>query len=176
MAHRDYEEFIDSLNEYGVRYLIVGAHAVGFHVRPRFTKDIDIFVEPIADNARRVLKALRRFFGGAEIGYTVADLISPDTVLQIGVAPVRIDLLTQLDGIESFGVAWQHRVPGKFGAVDAHYLSIDDLIAAKEAAGRPQDRSDLRALRRLKTKEEQAARPGPPTRPTHPRSRRSPRR
>ena len=90
MASRDYEEFIGALNARGVRYLIVGAHAVAFHARPRATKDLDILVDPTPSNARKVLDALRDFFGGADLGYTVKDITDPRWIIQLGVAPIRI--------------------------------------------------------------------------------------
>ena len=93
MACRDYEEFIAALNVHGVRYLVVGAHAVAFHARPRATKDLDVLIEPTVANARKVLAALRDFFGGVELGYSEQDVIDPRWIIQLGVAPVRIDLI-----------------------------------------------------------------------------------
>src|SRR5881628_2306867 len=94
MASRDYEEFIAALNAHGVRYLVVGAHAVAFHARPRATKDLDVLIEPSAANARKVLAALRDFFGGVELGYSEQDVTDPRWIIQLGVAPVRIDLMS----------------------------------------------------------------------------------
>ena len=150
MASRDYEEFIAALNGHGVRYLIVGAHAVAFHARPRATRDLDILLDPAPANARRALDALRGFFGGADLGYTIADLTDPRWIIQLGVAPVRIDLLAQLPGCPRFQAAWKNRVEGRFGAVPAYYLGLDDLIRVKEAAGRAQDRADARVLQQAK--------------------------
>ena len=129
---------------------MVGAHAVAFHARPRATKDLDILLEPTPANARNVLAALRDFFGGADLGYTVEDLTAPDWIIQLGVAPVRIDLLPEIAGFANFAEAWESRVDARFGAVPTHYLGLDALIRAKEAAGRPQDRADVRVLRRVK--------------------------
>ena len=150
MTSRDYEEFIAALNGHGVRYLIVGAHAVAFHARPRATRDLDILLDPAPGNARRALDALRDFFGGADLGYTIADLTDPRWIIQLGVAPVRIDLLSQLPGCPTFNAAWKTRVEARFGAVPAYYLGLDELIRAKEAAGRAQDRADARLLRQAK--------------------------
>lgn len=150
MPSRDYEEFIAALNGHGVRYLIVGAHAVAFHARPRATKDLDILLEPTPGNARKTLAALREFFGGAELGYTVEDLTDPRWIIQLGVAPVRIDLLAELPGYPGFSAAWKNRIEARFGTVKAHYLGLDDLIQAKESAGRAQDRADVQILRRAK--------------------------
>jgi hypothetical protein len=99
MPSQDYEEFIGALNAHGVRYLVVGAHAVAFHARPRATKDLDILIEPSAANAERILTALRYFLGGVDLGYTVEDVINPRWIIQLGVAPVRIDLLSEIPGL-----------------------------------------------------------------------------
>lgn len=148
MAHPDFEEFIGSLNARRVRYLLIGAHAVAFHARPRATKDLDVFVDPRVANARRLLAALADFFGGTPPSYSIEDVTNPNTVLQLGIAPVRIDILSAVDGVQSFSGAWRRRVEGRFGAEPAWYLSLDDLIRAKITADRPQDRADLVALRR----------------------------
>ena len=150
MPFQDYEEFIAALNAHGVRYLIIGAHAVAFHARPRATKDLDLLLDPTAANARRALNALREFFGGVDPGYTVADLTDPRWIIQLGVAPVRIDLASQIPGCQSFDAAWKGKIEACFGSVKTYYLGLDDLIQAKEAAGRTQDRADVRVLRRAK--------------------------
>lgn len=159
MPSRDYEEFIAALNDHGVRYLLIGAHAVAFHARPRATKGLDILLDPTPRIARRALVALRVFFGGADLGYTVADLTDPRWIIQIGVAPVRIDLLSALPGGPSFQAAWRRRVESRFGPVEAHYLGLADLIRAKEAAGRAQDQADLQALRRAQLRRHSSRRP-----------------
>ncbi len=150
MAYRDYEEFIAALNAHGVRYLVVGAHAVALHARPRATKDLDVLVEPTATNARKLLAALRDFFGGVELGYTEEDVIDPKWIIQLGVAPVRIDIMSEISGVGTFDVGWRRRVDATFGGVPAHYIGLDELINAKAAARRPQDRADLRILERAK--------------------------
>ena len=147
MSSRDYEEFLASLNAHGVRYLLVGAHAVAHHARPRATKDLDVYVEPTAENAERVIDAVREFFDGADIGITAGDLTAPERVVQLGVAPARIDLLSSLSSIRDFGAAWERRVDARFGGVDTHYIGLDDLIEEKESAGRDQDRADVHSLR-----------------------------
>jgi predicted nucleotidyltransferase len=158
MPSQDYEEFIAALNAHGVRYLVIGAHAVAFHARPRATKDLDILLEPSAENAARVLAALKEFFGGADLGYTVEDLLAPHWIVQLGVAPVRIDLHAAIPGIGTFQAAWKHRVDARFGAVRAHFVGLEDLLRAKEAAGRPQDRADVRVLQRARERTRPAKR------------------
>lgn len=151
MAYPDFEEFIVELNAHGVRYLIVGAHALAHHARPRATKDLDVLIDRTPANSRRVLKAIRAFFGGAELGYDVSDLTDPAWHLQLGVAPVRIDLLTSLLGCPGFKSLWKSRVVARFGNTSTNFLSRKHLVQAKKAAGRPQDLADLHIL-------EQAAR------------------
>ena len=147
MPFQDYEEFIGALNAHGVRYLVIGAHAVAFHARPRATKDLDILVDPTPVNAQKVLDALRDFFGGADLNYTLEDIVDLDCILQLGVAPVRIDLLSTIPGCPAFQAAWRRRVTARFGGVQTHYIGLDDLLRNKEAADRPQDRVDADVLR-----------------------------
>jgi len=151
MPSRDYEEFIAALNAHGVRYLVVGAHAVAFHGRPRATKDLDLLLDPSPENAAGTLAALREFFG-TDLGYSIDDLTDPGWFIQLGVAPVRIDLLTSLSGVPDFNTLWEHRVQGEFGGVPTAYVALDDLIHAKQAADRPQDRADVRSLLKLRSR------------------------
>jgi hypothetical protein len=144
----DFEEFIASLNAHRVRYLIVGGYAVGFHGRPRATKDIDVLIDRSEANARRARAALIDFLGSSPRNITVARLRNPRTLVVLGVAPIRIDVLTSIDGISSFRAAWGRRAHGTYGSSPAHFISLVDLMASKEAAGRPQDLADLDALRR----------------------------
>ena len=151
MQFRDYEEFIAALNGRNVRYLIVGAHAVALHARPRATKDLDILIEPSPINARRIVDALRDFFGGKDAGYSVEDLLDPGSTIQIGVAPIRVDILSDLPPWSpAFRTLWRSRVDAQFGSVKAHYLGLDDLVQTKEATGRPQDVADLVSLQRAR--------------------------
>jgi hypothetical protein len=101
-----------------------------------------------------VLEALRSFFGGKDPGFDAADLSDPKSVIQLGIAPVRIDLLSHLSGAPSFNVLWRNRIEAHFGPVRANYLALDDLIRNKEATGRAQDRADLRILQRAKRQSE----------------------
>jgi hypothetical protein len=127
-----------------VRYLVVGGHAVAFHAKPRFTKDIDVWLETTPENARRVLAALDEF-GFGQVGLREEDFTTPDMVVQLGIAPNRIDLLTAVDGVE-FAEAWEGRVEGAFGDQRVFYLGRRELVRNKTASGRPQDLADLEAL------------------------------
>ncbi len=146
MLHPYYEELLECLNARGARYLVAGAYAVAFHARPRFTKDLDLFVDAEPANAARVLLAVRDFFGGADPGLTLQDLTEPASIVQLGVAPVRIDLLKELTGIADFDAAWRRCVCAPFGRVTTRYLSLHDLMAPTAGAGRPLDKADLRSL------------------------------
>jgi hypothetical protein len=148
LTFRDFEEFFASLNAHRVRYLIVGGYAVGFHARPRATKDIDVLVDRTAANARRVRQAISAFLGVVPPNVTEAKLRDARTLIVLGVAPIRIDVLTSIDGVASFAAAWKRRVEGRYGTVSARFLSMEDLLASKLAAGRPQDLADADVLRR----------------------------
>ena len=132
------------MNARSVRAIIVGGHALAFHAKPRFTKDIDIFVEPTPANAQRLIEALDDF-GFGDAGLVEGDFSTPGVVVQLGVAPNRIDLVTAIDGV-SFAEAWQGRAMGRFGSQDVFYLGKAELIRNKRAAGRKQDLADLEWL------------------------------
>jgi hypothetical protein len=144
---QDFEELLASLNARRARYLLGGAHALAFHARPRATKDLDLFIAPTRPNARRFIEALRDFFGCDPPSYVTAEaLLDPDVILQLGVAPVRIDVLSHFATV-TFAEAWRARVDARFGAVPAHYLGKEHLIAEKVHFDRDQDRADVRVLR-----------------------------
>ena len=145
---KDYREFFALLNGEKVKYLIVGAYAMGFHGVPRFTGDIDILVEPSAKNAGSLMKVLDKF-GFENTGIEISDFMKPDFILQLGYPPVRIDLLTGIDGV-SFAGAWKNRLEGKYGKQTVRYLSKSDLMKNKSASGRQKDILDLDALRAMK--------------------------
>lgn len=157
MSSRDYEEFLESCGKNDVRYLIVGAHAVAHHARPRSTKDLDLWIEPSNENAERLLATLRDFFG-SDLGLGIEDLTKPGLIVQLGVAPSRIDLLNRISGIEDFQQAWNRKVEGRYGPVTAFFLSLDDLIEAKKAAGRSRDLEDLANLEKVKSSRRSDAR------------------
>jgi hypothetical protein len=140
----DFRDLFFELNAAEARYLVVGAYAVTFHSRPRFTKDLDVLVEPTLENAARVHAALKSF-GAPLKDVTAKDLATPGIVFQIGIAPTRIDILTEIDAVE-FGPAWERRAESVYGDCAIHVLSREDLIANKRAVGRPQDLADVKEL------------------------------
>ena len=144
---KDFKEFIELLNKNSVRYLIVGGYAFAFHAEPRFTKDIDFFVEGSEANAERLLNALAGF-GFKNIGLEKDDFIKSENIIQLGVPPVRIDLLTSVTGLD-FAAAWENRVTGSYGDIPAFFVSKADLIRNKMAVGRKQDLSDIDRLQKI---------------------------
>ena len=144
MVTKDFEELFACLNARNVRAVIVGGYAFAFHAKPRFTKDIDVFVDPTPENAERLIRALEDF-GFGSVGLTVADFASPGSIVQLGAPPNRVDLLTTIDGV-SFDEAWAGRVSGQYGAQPACYLGLEELRRNKRASGRTQDLADLEAL------------------------------
>jgi predicted nucleotidyltransferase len=151
------ENFRDALFELhveGAEFIIVGAFAVSFHVRPRFTGDIDVWIRPNPDNAKRVWIALARFGAPLE-GVTVDDFSEPRYFYQIGVDPLRIDILTYVEGVD-FQEVWNRSIPAHIADVPVRYPCLEDVLAMKLAAGRPKDKWDARALKKRLEKLRQA--------------------
>jgi hypothetical protein len=141
------QDFIDLLHELSAaeaRFMVVGAYALAFHSRPRATGDMDLWVEPTAENAKRVIGALTAFGAPIET-LSAADLATAGVVYQIGVAPRRIDILTSLTGLD-FTTAWADHVTGTLGGVECPIIGREALIQNKRALGRPRDRADLELL------------------------------
>ena len=140
----EFNELLSALCAAEVRFLVVGAYALALHGHPRSTGDLDIWVEPTLQNATRVMQALRRF--GAPLGQVQeADFARPGLVYQIGVRPLRIDVLTELTGL-GFEEAWQDRMIHHLGPVQAPFLGKGSFIKNKRATGRPQDLVDADRL------------------------------
>lgn len=140
----DFREFVQLLNAHSVRYLVVGGYAVAFHGHPRYTKDLDLWIEPTPDNVRRLLAALEEF-GFGNLGLDQQDFLEPDTVVQLGRPPNQIDLLSTLDGI-SFTESFEQRREVEVDGTDVRFIGLDALRANKRASGRHQDLADLENL------------------------------
>jgi len=139
-----YKERLQLLNEFEVEYLIVGGFAVMKYGEPRYTKDLDVWVHNSARNSLRVVGALNKFGAPLEHdGITAETFTEKQVVYQIGIAPVRIDILTEITGVE-FPSAWRKRVASTFFGVPVHFISLDDLMANKQALGRAIDVRDLK--------------------------------
>jgi hypothetical protein len=140
----DFRDLLHEFNERAVEFLVVGAHALAAHGHVRATKDLDVWVRPSRENAERVHGALRAF--GAPLGdLSIDDLSTPGTIFQIGVAPIRIDIITAIDGVD-FESAWQGRMVTRFASESVAVLSREHLMQNKRAAGRAQDLLDVEWL------------------------------
>lgn len=145
MLNPDFKDMLCALNDEDVEYLVVGAYAMAVYGLPRATGDLDLWVNPTPQNAERAWRALGRF--GAPLDrLTLEDLQEPGLVYQIGVAPVRIDVLTAIDGVD-FPSAWADKTVVEVDGVRIHVIGLDALIANKTAVGRAQDVADVERLR-----------------------------
>jgi predicted nucleotidyltransferase len=143
-----FKELLQRLSAHEAEFLIVGGYAVMKYSEPRFTKDLDLWIHNTAENAERVYLALAEFGAPLEAdGVTVADFASPDVTYQIGVAPLRVDILTGIDGV-AFADAWSRRIQGSMAGVKVWFIALEDLIRNKEASGRPSDVEHLKELRK----------------------------
>lgn len=144
--NKDFRDLFASLNDAGAEYLLVGGYALAVHARPRFTKDLDVWVNPTSQNAARVVRALQAF-GAPLLGLTEQDLARPDIVFQMGVPPNRIDVVTGIDGV-TFADAWPARVTSRYGDQTVPVIGREHMILNKRATGRARDALDAELLER----------------------------
>jgi predicted nucleotidyltransferase len=140
----DFRELLELLDRHDVRFLVVGGYSVALHGHPRYTKDLDLWILADGSNAERLLAALGDF-GFGSLGLSAGDFTAPGHVVQLGVAPARIDLLTSLSGVD-FETCWARRETVDVDGLRLPVISLDDLRANKRALGRHQDLADLEAL------------------------------
>ena len=134
----DFRALLALFNAHNVEYLIVGGYALGFHGAPRFTGDLDIFVKSDAVNAQHILTALADF-GFASVGLTPSDFDRPDQVVQLGVPPVRIDLITSITGV-SWDEAWTGRIAGRYGDIPANHIGPRAVHSQQTSYGKSERR------------------------------------
>ncbi len=143
-VERDFKEVLELFEKHNVKYCIVGAFAFGLYAVPRYTKDMDILVKPEIENGNQILGALNDFgFGSLEI--TADDLCHEGQVIQLGYEPLRIDLITSIEGI-GFDEIWENRTRANYGNIEVNFIGLDELIRTKKIAGRKQDLADLEKL------------------------------
>ena len=152
----DYKDLFSILKKYKVKYLVVGAYAVIYYTEPRFTKDLDIWIEPSLKNANNLYSALK-VFGAPLKDISIKDFTNKKLIYQIGLPPVRVDIIMGLGGLD-FNFAWRGRIKSKYGGVPINILGLKELIKAKRRLARKQDILDVERLTALKTKKEKTKR------------------
>ncbi|MFH1246133.1 MAG: nucleotidyltransferase [Candidatus Omnitrophota bacterium] len=132
------------LNKDKVKYVIIGAYAVSYYTEPRYTKDLDILIEPSAENAKKIYTALKEF-GAPLAGITEEEFSKEGLIYQIGVAPVRVDILVGIKGVE-FESIWKQRIKTTFEGLKINIAGLQELIILKKKAKRDRDKRDLKEL------------------------------
>ena len=143
-VQKDFRDLLALLNDHEVHFMIVGGYALAFHGAPRFTGDIDIFIEPDPENAKRVIAALADF-GFQSLGLSPDYFQNPNKVVQRGVPPVRIDLITSISGV-TWESADSSKEAGSFGDIPVYYIGKSQFIDNKRSTGRKKDLADIEAL------------------------------
>ncbi len=143
-VQKDFKEFLALLNAHEVDFMIVGGYALAFHGAPRYTGDIDVFVKPDRKNAKRIIKVLKEF-GFSSLELSIDDFQNEENVVQLGLPPVRIDIITSISGV-SWEQADAAKEPGSYGNVPVNYIGKMQYIANKRAIGRAKDIADIEAL------------------------------
>ncbi|MBN1648655.1 MAG: nucleotidyl transferase AbiEii/AbiGii toxin family protein [Spirochaetales bacterium] len=138
---KDFREFIELLNKNKVKYLLVGGYAVAYHGHPRSTGDIDFFIESTEENADKVILALKEF-GFSNLDITIKDFTTEENIIQFGYPPLRIDILTSVDGI-TFKEAWDDHITAELNKLPVNIISLDKLLENKKSSGRAKDLADL---------------------------------
>ena len=143
-VEKDFEELLKLFNKNKVRYCIVGAYAFAFHAKPRYTKDIDILVDPDIENAKKIVKSLDEF-GFKSLNLSEKDFSQEGKVVQLGYEPVRVDLITSIKGL-TFKKVWENKITGPYGKEKVFFIGRDDLIKSKKISKRKIDLADLDIL------------------------------
>lgn len=146
-VEKDFKEFIALLNRHDVHYLIIGGFAYSFYAEPRYTKHIDILIEQTQENAKKILSAIKNF-GFEDLELTEKDFLEAGQIIQLGMDPLRIDILTSLKGTD-FKNFWPNRVIGRYGDISVFFISKQDLIHCKHISGRKQDLADIEKLEKI---------------------------
>jgi hypothetical protein len=148
--NKDFKEFIELLNENRVNYLVIGGYAVNLHGYPRYTKDIDFWIEPTEKNIQKLLIAIE-VFGFGSLDLKEEDFMNTNNIIQLGLAPRRIDILTAVEGLD-FKACFNQKNQILLDEININFLEIRDLIAAKRTSARPQDLADAEKLEQIKNR------------------------
>lgn len=143
-AQQDFKKLLELFNAHNVEYVIVGAYALAFHGAPRYTGDLDLLIKPEEENAQKVISALKDF-GFASLNLSINDFSAPEKVIQLGVPPVRIDIITSITGV-TWEQVTSNRQSGTYGDIPVYYIGKKEFIANKKAISRYKDLADIEAL------------------------------
>ena len=143
---KDFREFLELLNSHGVEYVIVGGFALAWHGRPRFTGDIDILIRRTPENARRTADVIEAF-GFRPLRVTAEELMKEGQIVQMGLRPIRIDVITSISGVDT-ELVWLRRIAGEMDSIPVWFIDRESFLANKRASGRPQDLADVEELER----------------------------
>lgn len=141
---KDFGELLELFNRHKVEYVIVGAYALAFHGCPRYTGDLDLLVKPDPDNAKKIIEAIKKF-GFESLNLTIEDFSSPEKVVQLGIPPIRIDLITSLTAL-TWGQIESHKVKGEYGSIPVYFIGKTELIINKKSLGRHKDLADIESI------------------------------
>ena len=147
---QDFEDLLQLLEKHRVRYLIIGGLAFIYHAKPRYTKDLDIWLDSTKDNVKRANTALAAFGSPC-----LLDPEAVEEILQLGVAPDRIELLRAIKGAR-FATAWKKRIRGKYGKADANWIDLNSLLRIKSHIDHPRHQEDVRVLREVRRRQKGA--------------------
>ena len=144
MFSQDFKEFVELLIKHKAEYLIVGGYAVGIHGHPRYTGDLDIWLNPTSENAEKILACVNEF-GFASFGLKKEDFIKEGNIVQLGYPPLRIDLLTHIDGV-TFNECYQNKIQVEIDDIRVNFIGYKDLLTNKKESGRLRDLDDINNL------------------------------
>ena len=147
--NQNFREFIGLLNDNGVEYLAVGGYSVAHHGFPRYTGDFDIWINPTLNNGEKLLLVLKKF-GFESLNISPEDFVKKDLVLQLGMEPLRIDILTSIDGVNLFEKAFANCDIAEYDELKINFIGYNDLITNKKSSGRLQDQRDIEELKKIK--------------------------
>jgi hypothetical protein len=146
----DFRDFVELLNKYEVEYMVVGGYALAFHGEPRFTGDMDIWIDCTKINAEKMVTVMKDF-GAASLGFTKEDFLEPGIIKQIGQPPLRIDILGEIDGV-NYANAKKDKQYFKSQDLNIPFIGVTDFIKNKQAVGRKKDLQDVKNIKKSKPK------------------------
>jgi len=147
-VEKDYEDLLKLFNKNKIKYCIIGAYAVAFYGRPRYTKDMDILIESEVKNAEKIVKALNEF-GFKNCGLEVKDFTEKGRIIQLGYEPIRVDIITSILRV-NFEDIWKNKKKGLYGSQRVFFIALKDLIKIKKISNRKQDKVDIEILKRFR--------------------------